>query len=482
MATLPGVAVPVEPAGPRSGGDALSQDKNTLSHDGEEKKDDGLIDEIVVPPIKFAPRVPQELRSKIQTQTARVDSVLGSEINKTLKADEAVPFSFIVNREKETIVFLPSDIERFADSVIVNCILDLIAKTESKVDYTTNSISFTEPKEIAIFLNSFRSELISLQGGLLSFSGTKDAQKGRISARFCHLKSRLGKKSGNLIFLPPSVYEGEKKFELLTTYLNRIRREDNRAAYPELYNTFRHLVNSYCSKRNLDCDYLIPISEALKGVHREKIETVKGKKVSRPLHPRRPSEKIEVLFESEKTVIRRQEKAFDDYHHFTNADENKSISITKIDTFRDKAREHIDACWKVVEKFAAPLQIKGRVLNQKAKESKIKTLTDEAIADICRGMAEECNWGELQNMIPYKVYAAAEAELPTSLFSLGLAMQKQRKLTPEDLDEPEISEFLTIFPIRDKLMRRAGKSKVDRSQEIETSQPYEFEDEDSKES
>jgi hypothetical protein len=97
-----------------------------------------------------------------------------------------------------------------------------------------NSFSITEPKDVSIFFNSFINELVSLADGDVVLSGTKDAQLGRLSARFCHLKSKLGKKAGNIIFLPSNCFVGDKKTEILTTYLNRVRREDSRTPSAEL--------------------------------------------------------------------------------------------------------------------------------------------------------------------------------------------------------------------------------------------------------
>jgi len=127
----------------------------------------------------------------------------------------------------------------------------------------------------------------------------------------------------------------------------------------ECFAALKILINEYAKTRTSGwsgISYEIPLGTALEGLHRTKeVKTRTGtKKV--PVHPSRPSGRIEVFGPGEIEFIKADERPFDKYKETLEPySKGQMVPIKDVTTLRTNAKSCITAMWEVVQRFSAPL-------------------------------------------------------------------------------------------------------------------------------
>jgi len=82
----------------------------------------------------------------------------------------------------------------------------------------------------------------------------------------------------------------------------------------------------------------------------------KGREVRSPVHPHRPSERLEVFSEGEKMLISRSEDCFTAYEEeLAKYKDTQFVPISELHDFRQNLKVLINKCWEVVQQYTAPL-------------------------------------------------------------------------------------------------------------------------------
>jgi hypothetical protein len=98
--------------------------------------------------------------------------------------------------------------------------------------------------------------------------------------------------------------------------------------------------------------YKVPVAVALDGLHKTKTIKEKGKTKVIPKKPKRPSKRIEVLFDAEKSILKSMEVPFDEYSEYVKS-LGKEIQVSMVKRARQNVGELIHKMWLCVEKTSA---------------------------------------------------------------------------------------------------------------------------------
>jgi hypothetical protein len=102
------------------------------------------------------------------------------------------------------------------------------------------------------------------------------------------------------------------------------------------------------------------------------------------LKPKRPSDRVEILFAGEKEVVRACENSFDEYQRLVKVSPEvkaNGIAISDIQKLRKEVKAAIDLCWKTVDQFG-PVLTKRRTAIMSylpEKERKVATFSKATV-------------------------------------------------------------------------------------------------------
>jgi virulence-associated protein VagC len=270
----------------------------------------------------------------------------------------------IYNSEEDgKYVIVPSNLESFSDSVVVLHFIALAIKLKYAVHLGTTVLEpFKETREIKFFWSSFFATLRDWTPAdrKVSFKGTSDTQLGVNGAKLALWKASPAFKQGYQAFLPKgSCLIGKDEREPLTHYSRLSCTIGAKVSQEGALAALRTLILEYARARTSDwddIDYEIPLGVALEGIHRTKKIKERGREKVTTLHPRRPSERIEIFSEGEKLLIRPHETPFDHYEELLKPyQEAQKVSIKDVLELRLKAKRIINNAWEVVQNYTAPL-------------------------------------------------------------------------------------------------------------------------------
>jgi len=324
--------------------------------------------------------------------SAKTESILGVEdylktLDDRVKDDltsnasekQPLPFEYRASREGD-ILFLPANIKEI-DRLAIRHMIQF-AKESKMLLMTTDQISILTPEtssEKEFFYGFFK--LLNrkpFDGEHFHFNFDSTSAKGAAQAKLFIMSRSFGRNFNDVVpFLPAGLYsdKGTKKIDL---ELNAMARS-SASNISILVSTFNRIIVNYLKRYlqdewiELAATYRVQVSAALEGLHKTKQVKEKGKLVTKPKKPSRPSRRIEVLSDVERNILITMEKPFDDYSFYL-AELGKELEVRKIKEVRDKVSKLINEQWKVVEKTSATITKRKTYLTQNVSDSEKKKL------------------------------------------------------------------------------------------------------------
>jgi len=265
--------------------------------------------------------------------------------------------------DEDRFVTVPSNFESFADSVIMLHYIAMAVKLKYEVRLSTTILEpFKETKEIKYFWSAFFATLRDWEpnDGKISFRGTSDTQLGINGARLTLWKSCSSFSQSYVHFLPDkSVLIGKNRLEPVSHYCKLATVGAARDSHEAAFAALKIIINEYAASRTSgwgEIHYNIPLGQALEGLHRSKTVKERGKDKIVPIHPNRPSQRIEVFSKAEQELLKQSENAFNRYDELLAPyKKEQSVAIKYVPAFRKAASKAINDMWEVVQRFTAPL-------------------------------------------------------------------------------------------------------------------------------
>jgi hypothetical protein len=318
--------------------------------------------------------------------------------------------SLCKDKDGNTYITIPSNFEAHADSVIMSHWVALAVKLHFRVEVTPQVMEpFKQTRELLNFWSAFFATLrddVKVDGEEISFRNTSDTALGVNSARLALWKASGTFDNGFMGFLPDkSLLIGKNRQEAVSFYGKLSIVNSDRTAHEAGLNQLKTLINLFARSRSDGWKprYGLPLGDALKGLHRTKTIRVKGNQSkNEPIHPSRPSQRIEVFSEAEKDLIGRSEEPFDNYKKLlTDSAADQKVDIYKLKDFRAEAHKLINAMWEVVNRFTAPLTKRRQlVLANMPKRGKAINFTKNTWTDALELIKSRNDWKEIQSFSP----------------------------------------------------------------------------------
>jgi REP element-mobilizing transposase RayT len=219
---------------------------------------------------------------------------------------------------------------------------------------------------------------IPTDGEKFSFNNDSASAKGAAQAKLIILQKTLkGAYVDVSNFLPDFLFN-EKRARRLDMECSAIA-TSQKSNLHQLPNCIIQLVHMWLKFEaggrwsTLALTYKVSTPLILEGLHRTKIEKLKGKDIVRTKKPKRPSKRIEVLCNAEREILLKDENVFEDYKSYLKK-LDKDVDIDKIKLQRDHIKDLITQMWTIVERYSAPLTKRRTILVAHLNEAQRKKM------------------------------------------------------------------------------------------------------------
>jgi len=107
--------------------------------------------------------------------------------------------------------------------------------------------------------------------------------------------------------------------------------------------------------------YKVPLSMITNNLYKKKEKVIKGKKKFIPIKPKKPSKRIEVLFQAELKIIKDDEGCFTEFKELVKSLAG-GVSLDDVNKVTKELISLTTQKWQVVQKWSAPLTTRIKIL------------------------------------------------------------------------------------------------------------------------
>jgi len=324
------------------------------------------------------------IKGVVVSMTSRFDQFLESG-----QAKEVIP-PFTIRTDlqsKQKTLFLPKNINAYSDNPAIAGLIKLSVILNYKLDVTDSTavLSRADQESNLFWRAYYREAFTDTPPERLVFKGGSAAEKGTAAARMNIVKSYLKtlNRTHLYTFLSPALFTeaGNKKVEYLSLYLSRLAGGGPNPNAIQIEAAARTLLSDFADSRleiwkPLVENHKIPLSEAMKDLHRRKEHKVKGKTEVRTLTPNRPSGRAEVLFTFERRILEQDEKnSFDLYKKLiTELEHQDGVPIQKLEETRKEISSLISLMWQTIQRYSATLTTRGKLLSRLVRDYEVGSM------------------------------------------------------------------------------------------------------------
>jgi hypothetical protein len=381
-----------------------------------------------------------------------------SHFDKSSGPEQAAKLSSVpwtLNREHGKKLYLPSNLESYADNLAVQGLLLCAYDLKYELIITTVSQTYNISDEVNNFFSMFWSTLRHFNGeSKMLFRGASDFVSGRTSAYHEILKAHLDKRDfGILNYLPSVCFVGKARQELLTHYAERVIEVSAKKPSEILVRTLKTIALEFAKTRPSGDLKIWNLSQICSDIHRRRKEIITApKRVEKlvPVHPKRPSERIEVFLKSEAKLISEDEVVFDEYQRIMKENQKTLLGAHEALALRNTCSELVKKCWEVVQKWTGVLTTRSKILNSKAKELKINNLTETSVKGILADIDKEWVKDFAFDLSPVNILIKTGNPALMNIGTLGRVQIttpiKDLKLNPDLEIHPIFIEYKALMP------------------------------------
>jgi hypothetical protein len=309
-------------------------------------------------------------------------------------------FGINKNSKDEKYILVPSNFGKLLEHSVFAGLMRLIVELDIPFVKGDVEIQITPAnEELRLFFAGFINRLLRPlpeETKSLNFTGKLSQERGRACAdaeAFLHF---AGIPSAYAL-LPDTVKFGLKKEKLLTARINALAGVNAVGILGQLPNRIleavRVLIRRNKQWKTIVDDYRISFGQAIAGIARTHKKTDRKTKIvtEQPIHLVRPSQKAEVLFDYERSILKRFETPWDEIQELTKQC-TKGVPLRDIETVRESYKKHYLKQFEINDKlnaFCAARRVMFRRVLTKIHGRKAPSFTPKLVPEIMERVIDD---------------------------------------------------------------------------------------------